>query len=83
MQKNDISFSSISVYGEPTPRFVDEAVNNFRNHNIDVIVGIGGGSVIDTGKAISAMLTKKDSIKNYLEGVGNKIIQVDLNQKGL
>ncbi len=73
MQKNNISFSSISVYGEPTPRFVDEAVNNFRNHNIDVIVGIGGGSVIDAGKAISAMIPKVDSIKNYLEGVGNKI----------
>lgn len=72
MQKNNISFSSISVYGEPTSSFVDEAVNNFRNHNIDVIVGIGGGSVIDAGKAISAMLLKDDSIKNYLEGVGNK-----------
>ena len=72
MQKNNIPFSSISVYGEPTPRFVDEAVNKFRNHNIDVIVGIGGGSVIDAGKAISAMLTKKNSIKDFLEGVGNK-----------
>ncbi|NVM44216.1 MAG: iron-containing alcohol dehydrogenase [Candidatus Lokiarchaeota archaeon] len=72
MQKNNISFTSISVYGEPTPRLVDDAVNKFRNHNIDVIVGIGGGSVIDTGKAISAMLPKNDSIKNYLEGVGKK-----------
>ncbi|GAJ04028.1 unnamed protein product, partial [marine sediment metagenome] len=72
MQKNNTSFSSISVYGEPTPKFVDDAVTKFRNHEIDVIVGIGGGSVIDAGKAISAMLPKKDSIKNYLEGVGIK-----------
>jgi len=72
LQKNNISFSTISVYGEPTVKLVDDAVNKFRNHNIDVIVGIGGGSVIDAGKAISAMLPKNDSIKNYLEGVGNK-----------
>ena len=35
MQKNNISFSRISVYGEPTPKFVDDAVTKFRNHNID------------------------------------------------
>jgi alcohol dehydrogenase class IV len=36
------------------------------------VVGIGGGSTIDAGKAISAMLTKSDSIKNYLEDIGGK-----------
>ena len=36
------------------------------------MVGIGGGSVTDAGKAISAMIPKEDSIKNYLEGVGSK-----------
>ena len=73
MHKNNIDYSSISVSGEPTPGFVDEAANKFRNHSIDVIIGIGGGSVIDAGKAISAMIPKNDSIKNYLEGVGDKI----------
>ena len=37
-----------------------------------MVVSIGGGSVTDAGKAISAMIPKEDSIKNYLEGVGNK-----------
>jgi alcohol dehydrogenase class IV len=36
-------------------------------------VAIGGGSVIDTGKAVSAMLTKKEPVLAYLEGVGTKI----------
>jgi len=73
MQKKTINFSEVSVNGEPTPTLVDEAVKKFRYQEIDIIVGIGGGSVIDAGKAISAMLPKSDSIKNYLEGVGNKI----------
>ncbi|NVM17714.1 MAG: iron-containing alcohol dehydrogenase [Candidatus Lokiarchaeota archaeon] len=72
MQKKAINFSEISVNGEPTPTLVDEAVKKFRNQKIKLVVGIGGGSVIDAGKAISAMLPKVDSIKNYLEGVGNK-----------
>lgn len=73
MQKRGINFFEISVEGEPTPTLVDEAVEKFRNKKLDIIVGIGGGSVIDAGKAISAMIPKIDSIKNYLEGVGNKI----------
>ncbi|MFX0012798.1 MAG: iron-containing alcohol dehydrogenase, partial [Candidatus Hermodarchaeota archaeon] len=72
MEKKAINFSEISVKGEPTPTLIDEAVQKVRNHKLDVVVGIGGGSVIDAGKAISAMLTKGDSIKNYLEGVGLK-----------
>jgi len=73
MQKRGINFFEISVEGEPTPTLVDEAAEKFRSKKLDIIVGIGGGSVIDAGKAISAMIPKIDSIKNYLEGVGNKI----------
>jgi alcohol dehydrogenase len=72
IQKKAINFSAISISGEPTPILIDEAAKKFRDQKIDVIVGIGGGSVIDAGKAISAMLPKNDSIKNYLEGVGKK-----------
>ncbi|MDB6131269.1 MAG: alcohol dehydrogenase, partial [Verrucomicrobiales bacterium] len=35
-----------------------------------VIVGIGGGSVIDGAKAIAAMVTNKGPLRNYLEIVG-------------
>lgn len=67
-----INFSYISISGEPSPSLVDEIVAKFRDKGINIVVGIGGGSVIDAGKAISAMLTQKDTIRNYLEGVGNK-----------
>ncbi len=73
MDKKSINISIISVYGEPTPTLIDEAVAKCKSKNIDLVVGIGGGSVTDAGKAISAMISKEDSIMNYLEGVGNKI----------
>ncbi|UCD00958.1 MAG: iron-containing alcohol dehydrogenase [Promethearchaeota archaeon] len=73
LKKKSINFSMLSILGEPSPNLIDDPVAKFRDRDLDLVVGIGGGSVIDAGKAISAMMTKEDSIKNYLEGVGNKI----------
>ena len=73
LENKSINFSLVSISGEPSPTVIDEIVAKFRNKNLKLIVGIGGGSVTDAGKAISAMLTKDDSIKNYLEGIGTKI----------
>ena len=71
-EKKSLLYHEISISGEPSPALIDDMTDKFRTHNIDCVVSIGGGSVTDAGKAISAMIPKKDSIKNYLEGVGNK-----------
>jgi alcohol dehydrogenase len=73
MVRRTINFYSISSPGEPTPTLIDDSVKKFRHKNLDLIIGIGGGSVIDAGKAISAMIPNKNSIKKYLEGVGDKV----------
>jgi len=67
-----LEYVSCSVSGEPTPEFIDDTVATYKTRQIDVVVAIGGGSVIDAGKAISAMLTADDSVVNYLEGVSVK-----------
>lgn len=58
------------IAGEPSPELIDDIVAEYKPENIDVVVGIGGGSAIDTGKAVSAMLLAEGSVKDYLEGVG-------------
>jgi alcohol dehydrogenase len=72
MNEMGLNFWNVSVNHEPSPQLIDDITSVFRNKSINLVVAIGGGSVTDAGKAISAMLPKMDSIKNYLEGIGSK-----------
>lgn len=58
------------ITGEPTPKIVDEAVEAGKTAGVDAVIGIGGGSVMDTAKAAAGVITNGGSVKNYLEGVG-------------
>ncbi len=73
LNKYDVRCYTAQVESEPTPEMIDNAVKKFSDKNIDVVVSIGGGSVIDAGKAISAMLYEDGSVEDYLEDVGTKI----------
>ncbi len=70
-ERNQIICETVRIGKEPAPEIIDEAVKTFGNFNPDVIVAIGGGSTLDAGKAISAMLPLKESVIKYLEGVGD------------
>ncbi len=59
-----------TVPGEPSPELVDMAVRQHAPEQIDVVVGIGGGSALDAAKAIAGLLRVGDSVLDYLEGVG-------------
>lgn len=61
------------VAGEPSPMLVDEAVSLFRKDAIDVVVAIGGGSVLDAAKAIAGLLPHGNSVMDHLEGVGKNV----------
>jgi alcohol dehydrogenase len=65
-----IGWQSETVSGEPSPQLVDEIARRYRRQGIQVVVGIGGGSVLDAAKAIAGLLGVEDSVMDYLEGVG-------------
>jgi alcohol dehydrogenase class IV len=69
-KKFDLAQYNVSM--EPTPSIIDDAVRKYSPVQCDVVVAIGGGSVLDAGKAISAMLPLNEPVKDYLEGVGTK-----------
>jgi 1,3-propanediol dehydrogenase len=54
------------VVPDPTTDVVDEGGAIARKENVDCIVGIGGGSSMDTAKAISILLTKPGQAKDYV-----------------
>ena len=73
LESENLLVSRVRIDKEPSPDNIDEITGKYFNKNIDVIVAIGGGSAMDTGKAVSAMLPSGEKVKDYLEGVGNKI----------
>ncbi|MFC2124520.1 iron-containing alcohol dehydrogenase [Bacteroidota bacterium] len=69
MEQN-IKWFHETVDQEPSPDLIDSLTLKYADENIMSVAGIGGGSVLDAGKAVSAMLGKTESIMDYLEGVG-------------
>ena len=59
------------VGAEPTVEVVRAAVDVARAQGADVIAAIGGGSVIDTGKAVAMLLGNGGDALDYLEVVGS------------
>jgi len=70
LNDRSISFSNIKITEEPSPDLIDKIAEKYRGQEINSITAIGGGSVMDAGKAVSAMLTQEDSVMKYLEVVG-------------
>jgi alcohol dehydrogenase class IV len=61
---------TFGIPGEPTIEMTLEGVQLARRKACDVVIGMGGGSVIDAAKAIAALLTNTGDIMDYLEVIG-------------
>ncbi len=56
--------------GEPTIDGVTAVVSQARKFGPDVIVSVGGGSVLDLGKAVAGLVPNAGTVLDYLEGIG-------------
>jgi alcohol dehydrogenase class IV len=72
LDKRGINHFELEVGGEPTTDLIDEFSDYYRKRNINAIISIGGGSVIDAGKAISAMIPQKGKVAEYITGPDEK-----------
>ena len=68
--KQGTDYVTFNVTGEPTTTIAAEAVQAARRAGCDLVISIGGGSVLDTGKVVAAMLTNTGELEDYLEVVG-------------
>jgi alcohol dehydrogenase class IV len=60
----------VPVGGEPTVDMARAATQTAREHDADVVISIGGGSVIDLGKAVAMLLGNGGDPMDYLEVIG-------------
>jgi alcohol dehydrogenase class IV len=56
--------------GEPTIDHIADGVKLARDYGCDVVIGFGGGSAIDSAKAIAGLVTNVGDILDYLEVIG-------------
>lgn len=68
LERAGLEVDCLEVDREPSPELIDEAVALGRQKPFDVVVAIGGGSAVDAGKAISAMLLQRDPVERFIEG---------------
>jgi len=70
LEKQGLEFSLFSIPAEPTTGLALAAVEKARRDDCDFVIGIGGGSALDTGKVVAALLTNSGELTQYLEVIG-------------
>lgn len=70
LRTQGVSVTPFCVAGEPTTDMVRSGTQVAREKRCDLVIGLGGGSVLDTGKAVAALLTNDRDLFDYLEVIG-------------
>lgn len=70
LHKSDVQTSIFAVHKEPTVEMAGRGVQQAKRLGCDLVVSMGGGSVIDAGKAIAALATNQGAPLDYLEVIG-------------
>jgi alcohol dehydrogenase class IV len=58
------------VGGEPTVELIEHGVQLARTTGVNGVIGFGGGSVMDSAKAIAGLTTNQGEVSDYLEVIG-------------
>ena len=70
LEERHIDHVLFSVPEEPTTEIVRRGVQKARAEECAMVIGFGGGSALDAGKAIAALLTNGGDPLDYLEVIG-------------
>lgn len=70
LDANGIVAATYPVEGEPDIALLQNTIVVARDFDCDMVISLGGGSALDTGKAVAVMLTNPGDLYDYLEVVG-------------
>jgi alcohol dehydrogenase class IV len=70
LERQGLDYVTFMVSGEPTTDAVRQGTGRAREEQCDLVIGLGGGSAVDAGKAIAALLTNAGDPLDFLEVIG-------------
>jgi len=75
-----VAYNTFQVSGEPNIVLITAGVKLAHDSESQMVISVGGGSVIDAGKAIAALATNPGDPIDYLEviGKGQKLVNAPL-----
>ncbi|NGZ15211.1 iron-containing alcohol dehydrogenase [Vibrio aestuarianus] len=73
LNAQNMRYQHVAITGEPNITMVEETAILGRRFKPDMVVAIGGGSVIDMGKALAAIIPNQGNVYDYVEVVGRSV----------
>lgn len=70
LNANGVERVHFPVSGEPTVALVQDGAGRARAERCDLVIAFGGGSALDAGKAIAALVNNEGNLLDYLEVIG-------------
>jgi len=70
LSASGVEATTFTVAGEPEISTVENGVASAKKEDCGLVIALGGGSVIDAGKAIAALMTNEGGLLDYLEIIG-------------
>ena len=73
LESQGMRYQHMAVTGEPNIKMVEEAALSARRFKPDMVIAIGGGSALDLGKALAAVIPNQGDLYDYVEVVGRNV----------
>lgn len=70
LRDHGVTGLTFSVFGEPEIETIEQGIKQAHHQHCELVIGFGGGSALDAGKAIAAMLANGGELLDYLEVIG-------------
>jgi alcohol dehydrogenase class IV len=70
LSESGVNATVFSIAGEPDLETIRRGAALARRERCDLVAGFGGGSALDAGKAIAAMMTNEGDLLDYIEIIG-------------
>lgn len=73
LKRKQLRYQHVAISGEPYIKVVESIAQKSRHFKPYMVVAIGGGSVIDTGKAVAALIPNKGDLYDYVDVIGRNV----------